>query len=63
MIPESAALILACARIGAPHNIVFSGFSSHALAERINYVKSKFVLTADIGRRRGGIIKIKDIVD
>ena len=46
MLPESIALILACARIGATHSIVFSGFSSQALADRIIDTKSKYIESA-----------------
>ncbi|MEW6189473.1 MAG: acetate--CoA ligase, partial [Actinomycetota bacterium] len=55
--------MLACARIGAPHTVIFSGFSAQALADRINDVEAKVLVTADAGFRRGKIICLKDIAD
>jgi acetyl-CoA synthetase len=63
MIPELAMTMLACARIGAVHSVVFAGFSSEALAQRIQAAKSKYVVTADQGKRGGKTIALKDIVD
>jgi acetyl-CoA synthetase len=63
MIPELAIAMLACAKIGAPHSIVFGGFSSEALRERINDAKAKVVITADGAFRRGGIVALKAAVD
>jgi acetyl-CoA synthetase len=63
MIPEAAIFMLACARIGAIHCVVFSGFSAQALADRINNTQARFVVTADSGRRRGRIIPLKSTVD
>ncbi len=63
MIPELPISMLACARIGAIHSVVFSGFSSNSLKDRINDSKSKIVITADGGYRRGAIVKLKDVVD
>ncbi len=63
MIPEAAIAMLACARIGAPHTVVFGGFSAEALADRINDCKAKVVITADGGWRRGQIVPLKDNVD
>ena len=63
MIPELPISMLACARIGAIHSVVFSGFSSNSLKDRINDSKSKIVITADGGYRRGVIVKLKDVVD
>jgi acetyl-CoA synthetase len=63
MVPELPIAILACSRIGAIHNVVFSGFSSTALVDRINDAKSKIIITADGGFRRGNIIELKKIVD
>jgi len=54
---------LACARIGAVHSVVFAGFSAEALAQRIHAAKSKYVITADIGKRGGKTIPLKSIVD
>ena len=63
MIPELAITMLACARIGAIHSIIFGGFSSDSIAGRINDCKSDYVITADEGIRGGKIIPLKDIVD
>ncbi|MBC7986437.1 MAG: acetate--CoA ligase [Sphingomonadaceae bacterium] len=63
MIPEAAFALLACARIGAVHSVVFGGFSPEALAGRINDCDSTFVITADEGRRGGKTIPLKANVD
>ena len=63
MIPELAITMLACARIGAIHSIIFGGFSSDSIAGRINDCKSDYVITADEGIRGGKIIPLKSIVD
>ena len=63
MIPEAAFALLACARIGAIHSVVFGGFSPDALAGRIEDCDSKLVITADEGRRGGKIIPLKANVD
>ena len=63
MIPEAVIAMLACARIGAPHTVVFGGFSSEALADRINDAQAKAVITADGGYRRGKVIELKKNVD
>ena len=63
MIPEVACAMLACARIGAVHSVVFAGFSPDALAGRINDCNSKVVITADEGRRGGKRIPLKHNVD
>ncbi|MEP2937317.1 MAG: acetate--CoA ligase [Gilvibacter sp.] len=63
MIPELAVAVLACARIGAIHSVVFAGFSSKALATRINDCDCKIVLTADGSYRGQKIIDLKGIVD
>jgi acetyl-CoA synthetase len=63
MIPEIVIFMLACARIGAIHTVIFSGFSAHSLAERINDVQAKVVVTADGGFRRGKTVPLKTIVD
>ena len=59
MIPEAAYAMLACARIGAVHSIVFGGFSPDALAGRIEGCKSKVVITADEGLRGGRKVPLK----
>jgi acetyl-CoA synthetase len=63
MVPELAIAMLACAKIGAPHSIVFGGFSAEALRERINDAKAKVVITADGSWRRGGVVPLKAAVD
>ena len=63
MVPELPISMLSCARIGAIHTVVFSGFSSNALKERIDDSKSKIVITADGGYRRGSVVKLKSVVD
>jgi len=63
MIPEAAVFMLACARIGALHCVVFSGFSAQALADRINDTQARYVITADGGNRRGRVIPLKSTVD
>jgi len=63
MIPELAITILACARIGATHSVVFGGFSSDALRDRMNDAEAKVVVTADGGFRRGGVVDLKVNVD
>ncbi len=63
MIPELPIAMLACARIGAPHSVVFGGFSPESLRDRINDCKSKVVITADGGHRRGGLVPLKKNTD
>jgi acetyl-CoA synthetase len=63
LIPELAISMLACARIGATHSVVFGGFSSNALIDRINDAQCKAVVTADGGWRRGKEVKLKPAVD
>jgi acetyl-CoA synthetase len=63
MIPEAAVAMLACARIGAPHSVVFGGFSAEALRDRINDAQAKLVITADGGFRRGSIVPLKQYTD
>lgn len=63
MVPELPISMLACARIGATHTVIFSGFSSTSIKDRINDSKSKIVITADGGFRRGSVVKLKDVVD
>jgi len=59
MIPEAAIAMLACARIGAVHSVVFGGFSASALADRINDAQAKVLITADGGWRRGSVVPLK----
>lgn len=63
MIPQLAIAMLASSRIGAIHTVVFSGFSAQALADRANDSKSKIIITADGGYRRGKLIQLKRLVD
>jgi len=63
MIPELPIAMLACARIGAPHSVVFAGFSADALADRINDCGARLLITADGGYRRGRVIPLKEIAD
>jgi acetyl-CoA synthetase len=63
MVPELPIAMLACSRIGAVHIVVFSGFSTQALSDRINDSKSKVIITADGGFRRGKLVELKRVVD
>ena len=63
MTPELPIAMLACARIGAPHSVVFGGFSAESLRDRINDSESKLLITADGGYRRGGIVPLKQNAD
>ena len=63
MIPELAIAMLACARIGAVHSVVFAGFSAEALRDRINDSRSNVLITADGGHRRGSQVPLKRISD
>jgi len=63
LVPEAAIAMLACARIGAPHSVVFGGFSAEALRERINDCGARVVITADGGYRRGNIVQLKRATD
>jgi acetyl-CoA synthetase len=62
-VPEAAVAMLACARIGAPHTVVFGGFSTEAIKDRVNDCKAKVIVTADGGFRRGKIVPLKENVD
>jgi acetyl-CoA synthetase len=63
MIPEAAIAMLACARIGAIHSVVFGGFSPESLRDRMNDAKAKVVITADGGYRRGQVVPLKRNTD
>jgi acetyl-CoA synthetase len=63
MIPEAVVAMLACARLGAPHSVIFGGFSAEALAGRIVDADARVVITADGGYRRGATVALKDNVD
>ena len=61
LVPELAVAMLACARIGAPHSIVFGGFSAESLRDRMNDAQCKLLITADGGYRRGSIVPLKKV--
>jgi len=63
MIPEAVIAMLACARLGAPHSVVFGGFSAQALVDRITDAEARFVITSDGGYRRGAPAALKPAVD
>jgi acetyl-CoA synthetase len=63
MVPEAAIAMLACARIGAVHSVVFGGFSAQSVADRIQDSQAKMVITADGGFRRGAVVPLKQNVD
>ncbi|MGY5150306.1 MAG: AMP-binding protein, partial [Candidatus Nitrosopumilus sp. bin_68KS] len=63
MVPELPIVMLACARIGAIHTVIFSGFSAASIKDRVNDSQSKVIVTADGGYRRGKIVKLKDVID
>ncbi len=63
LIPEAAFSMLACARIGAVHSVVFGGFSGSALSDRINDAQSKLLITADAGYRKGAPVPLKANAD
>lgn len=63
MVPELPIAMLACARIGAIHTVVFSGFSASSIKDRIEDSHSKVIITADGGYRRGKIVKLKEVID
>jgi acetyl-CoA synthetase len=63
MVPEAAFAMLACARLGAIHTVIFGGFSSEAIKDRVNDCQAKVIITADGGWRRGKIVELKTNVD
>ncbi|MEO6924879.1 MAG: acetate--CoA ligase, partial [Bryocella sp.] len=63
MSPELAIALLACARIGAVHSVIFGGFAAHAISDRVNDSDCQIVITQDISYRRGAEVKLKQIVD
>src|SRR5579859_7055507 len=63
MIPELAIAMLACARIGAPHTVIFAGFSADSISDRVNDCGATLAITADVGWRRGNKIPLKDTMD
>jgi acetyl-CoA synthetase len=62
-VPEAAVAMLACARLGAAHSVIFGGFSSQAIADRVEDATSKVIITADGGYRRGAVVPLKKNVD
>ncbi len=63
MVPEAAVAMLACARLGAAHSVIFGGFSSQAIVDRVEDAESSIVITADGGFRRGQVVALKNNVD
>ena len=63
MIPEAVFAMLACARIGAPHSVVFGGFSADSLADRINDAQAQVLVTRRRGYRRGALVPLKANAD
>jgi acetyl-CoA synthetase len=63
LVPELAIAMLACARIGAIHSVVFGGFSAESLRDRINDAEARILITADGGYRRGGVVQLKQVAD
>jgi acetyl-CoA synthetase len=63
MVPEAAVAMLACARLGVIHTVIFGGFSAEAIKDRVNDCQAKIVITADGGWRRGKIVELKTNVD
>jgi acetyl-CoA synthetase len=63
MVPEAAIAMLACSRLGAVHSVIFGGFSSQAIADRVEDAKSNLIITADGGFRRGNVVPLKANVD
>src|SRR5206468_5727509 len=63
LVPEAAVAMLACARIGATHSVIFGGFSAEAVADRNNDAKAKLLITTDGGWRRGKVVPLKENVN
>jgi len=63
LVPEAAIAMLACARVGAVHSVVFGGFSAESLRDRTNDAGATLIVTADGGFRKGGLLRLKDVVD
>ncbi len=63
MVPEAAIAMLACARIGAVHSVIFGGFSAESVRDRVNDAKAKVLITADAGYRRGQVVPLKRMAD
>src|SRR3954466_13347170 len=63
MVPEAVVAMLACARLGAAHSVIFGGFSSQAIVDRVEDAQSDIIITADGGFRRGAVVALKNNVD
>ena len=63
MVPEAAVAMLACARIGAVHSVIFGGFAAEAIRDRVNDAQAKLIITQDGGHRRGQLVPLKENVD
>jgi acetyl-CoA synthetase len=63
MVPETAIAMLACARLGAPHSVIFGGFSADALRDRVNDLGAKILITQDAAYRRGNLVPLKKMAD
>jgi acetyl-CoA synthetase len=63
MVPEAAVAVLACARIGAVHSVIFGGFAAHAISDRVTDADSHIIITADGSHRRGSVVPLKKNVD
>jgi len=63
LVPEAVIAMLACARVGVAHSVIFAGFAAHAIRDRVVDANSKVIFTADIGHRRGQVLELKNIVD
>ena len=63
MIPEAAIAMLACARIGAVHSVIFGGFSAESVRDRVNDARARVLITADAGYRRGQVVPLKRLAD
>ena len=63
MVPEAAIAMLACARIGAVHSVIFGGFSAESVRDRVNDAEARVLITADGGYRRGQVVPLKRMAD
>jgi len=63
LVPEAVVAMLACARVGVAHSVIFAGFAAHAIRDRVLDAESKIIFTSDIGYRRGQVLELKQTVD
>ncbi len=63
LVPEAVIIMLACARLGVTHSIIFAGFAAHSVRDRVNDAECKVIFTADFGYRRGAKLELKKIID